>query len=47
MTHKEHFDSKASRPAASDAALPQAAIQVQENGIKVVHHGGPGFMRPQ
>ncbi|HRI77134.1 MAG: hypothetical protein H3C49_02340 [Alphaproteobacteria bacterium] len=46
MTHKEHFDSKASRPAASDAAPVQAAVQVQENGVKVVHHG-PGFMRPQ
>lgn len=50
MTHKPHFDSKASRPAAEQPAAPQAAAPTAtatENKIKVVQHHGPGFMRPQ
>ena len=50
MTHKPHFDSKASRPAADVSVAPAAAGQTTtatENKIKVVQHHGPGFMRPQ
>lgn len=50
MTHKPHFDAKASRPAAEDTAAPAAAgahATATENKIKVVQHHGPGFMRPQ
>lgn len=48
MTHKPHFDSKASRPAAEQpAAIQAAAPTATENKIKVVQHHGPGFMRPQ
>lgn len=46
MTHKQHFDSKAARPVADPAALKAGVTLVQENGVKVVHHHGPGFSRP-
>jgi hypothetical protein len=47
MTHKPHFDSKAARPAAQPVDLQVGMTQIQENGVKVVHHHGPGFSRPQ
>lgn len=48
MTHKPHFGSKAARPATA-AAPAQGVQQTQTTDpkIKVVHHHGPGFMRPQ
>lgn len=50
MSHKQHFDSIARRPAAEQPAAIHAETgpaTTTENKVKVVHHFTPGFARPQ